>query len=75
MRGDGTRVPGRAGGIVVDDGGRPVTDDGGRPVLHGPTPGSYVLDDQGTPPVGDVTATGTASPPYDADPDSEVPGE
>lgn len=66
MRGDGQRVQGLAGGVVVDDGGRPVTDQGGRPVLHGADPGTYQLDDAGTPPIEPVTATGTDSPPYDA---------
>lgn len=65
MRGDGERVQGLNGGIVVDDGGRPVTDAGGRPVFHGAEPGSYQLDDQGTEPLPPVTATGTDSPPYD----------
>lgn len=66
MRGDGRRVQGLEGGIVVDDGGRPVTDDGGRPVFHGAHPGQYQLDDQGTPPIEPVRATGTDAPPYDA---------
>lgn len=52
----------RRGGILTDEGGRPVTDEGGRPVFAGPR-GSLVLDSKGTPPLGDVTATGTDSPP------------
>lgn len=47
--------------MVVDDGGRPVTDEGGRPVFR-TDDGGLVLDDAGTPPLGDVTATGTDSP-------------
>lgn len=62
MRGDGERVQGLDGGIVVDDGGRPVTDAGGRPVFHGATPGTYQLDDTGTPPIEPLSAA-----PYDAD--------
>lgn len=52
----------RRGGILVDDGGRPVTDAGGRPVFAAPD-GSLVLDSEGTPPLGDATATGTDNPP------------
>lgn len=52
----------RRGGILVDDGGRPVTDAGGRPVFAAPD-GTLVLDDNGTPPLGAVTATGTNNPP------------
>lgn len=65
MRGDGERVQGVDGGIVVDDGGRPVTDAGGRPVFHGATPGTYQLDDAGTQPTPPIEATGTGQPPYD----------
>lgn len=52
----------RRGGIVTDNGGRPCTDEGGRPVFSKPD-GELVLDSKGTPPIGDVTATGTDSPP------------
>lgn len=52
----------RRGGILTDAGGRPVTDEGGRPVFSDPA-GALVLDSMGTPPLGDVTATGTDAPP------------
>lgn len=52
----------KLGPIVVDDGGRPVTDEGGRVVFRDRS-GNLVLDARGTEPLGEVTATGTDSPP------------
>lgn len=52
----------RRGGMLTDAGGRPVTDEGGRPVFADGA-GGLVLDSAGTPPLGEVTATGTSEPP------------
>lgn len=57
--------PAAWGGVLTDDGGRPITDDGGRTVYTSPTDDGepYALDAQGTPPIGEPTATGTDNPP------------